>query len=62
MKYYTFHCNSRWTGNYRRIAVGENQSEAAAKLSDRERTAINLVCVSESTTRKEAEVCKPRIS
>jgi hypothetical protein len=60
MKYYTFHCSNR-QGNYRRIACGNNQSEAAGKLCDGETTARNLVCVTESKTRREAENCRPRI-
>lgn len=60
-KYYVFHCNNRWNGNYRVIVCGANQSEAAGKLRCPERVGRELVCVSECATRQEAERIAPRI-
>ena len=61
MKYYTFHCHSRGRGNYRVVKRGTSQSEAAGKIHAGERVARDLVCVSVSDTKREAEICQPRI-
>ena len=59
-KYYVFHCNNR-NGNYRYIAVGKNQSEAASKVPNRENMARELVCISECKNRRDAGLVRPRI-
>lgn len=59
--YYTFHCSSMFSGNYRIISEGKNQSEAFGKLNNREKITLDLVCVSVSTTRRDAEIVAPRI-